>query len=70
MQIRAVSEKHIYIYVELLPVSGINEVLNGSERRNNLSVDERKGQFLNTDCHGSEGDFHLFRCEFDDCSGM
>jgi hypothetical protein len=31
-----------YIYVDLLPLSGINEVLNGSERRKNPSVDERK----------------------------
>jgi hypothetical protein len=40
----------MYIYVDLLPVSGINDVLNGSERGKNPSVGGRKCQFLNTDC--------------------
>lgn len=58
-----------YIYVDFLPLSGINEVSNGSERRKIPGVDERKGPFLNTDCHGSEEDFHVIRGEFGDCSG-
>jgi hypothetical protein len=72
-QIQAVSGNYIYIYiyihiVDLLPVSGINEVLNCSQRGTNRSIDERKFQFLNADCRGSEEDFYLVKYGFDDCS--